>query len=174
VWPIVAIVALVAKNVVRTRAGRAMQAVRDRDLAAEVVGVPLARTKVSAFAISSAFAGVAGALLGSFQLFAQASQWDLFLSIQFLAIIIVGGIGTIYGPILGALAVAGSPRIIERYSGSIPFIASGPNAGGLSIAQATQLLYGILIVFFLIVEPHGLAGVWRRIKTYFTAWPFSY
>lgn len=176
VWPLVALTALVATNIVRSRPGRAMQAVRDRDVAAEVVGVQLARTKVGAFAISSAMAGIAGALFGSFQLYAQASQWDLFFSIQFLAIIIVGGVATIQGSILGAIAVGGAPRIIERYASSIPLIAppTKPNASGLTVAQASQLLYGLLIVFFLIVEPHGLAGVWRRVKTWFATWPFSY
>lgn len=177
-WILVAVAALIAKNVVRTRPGRAMQAVRDRDLAAEVVGVGLARTKIASFALSSAFAAVAGALYGEYLQFVNADLWappgGLLLSIQFVAIIIVGGVGTIYGSIIGAIAVGGAPRIIERYSSSIPFIAKSSTGSGLTLAQANQLLFGLLIVFFLVVEPHGLAGLWRRIKAYFAAWPFSY
>ena len=98
----VALAALLAKNIVRTRPGRAMQAIRDRDVAAEVIGVSLARYKVGAFAVSSALAAVAGGLLGGYQRVRRArSEWTLFLSIQFVAIIIVGGLGTIFGSILG-------------------------------------------------------------------------
>ena len=177
IWGMVALTALIAKNLVRTRPGRAMQAVRDRDLAAEVVGVRLARYKIGAFVISSAMAAVSGALLGAYQQFVQPDSWSLFLSIQYIVIIIVGGIGTIYGSIIGALLLGAVPEIVNKYSRSIPFVAktaTGSHGFHLSVFQFNQVLYGLLIVLFLIFEPLGLAAVWQRLKAYFKAWPFSY
>lgn len=174
VWFIVALGALLAKNIVRTRPGRAMQAVRDRDVAAEVVGVNLARYKVAAFAISSAYAAVAGALLGSYSEFITPDQWSLPLAIQFVAILIVGGVGTIFGSILGALFIAGGPLVIEDRAGSIPLVSWLTEQGGMSTATFNQLLFGLVIILFLVLEPHGLAGIWFRIRNYFKAWPFSY
>jgi branched-chain amino acid transport system permease protein len=174
IWLMVAIVALVAKNIVRTRPGRAMQAIRDRDVAAEIIGVNLARYKVGAFALSSGIAAVCGALLGSYTAFLHPDQWSLFISIQFIAIVIVGGAGTIFGSVLGSLFVAGAPPVIEEYASSIPLVSWLTDQGGMSIDTFNQLLYGLVIVLFLVLEPHGLAGIWFRIKAYFKTWPFSY
>ena len=175
-WIIVAVGALLAKNLVRTRPGRAMQAVRDRDLAAEVIGVSLFRYKVGAFAISSAYAAVAGAMYGALQQYVSPTEWNLFLSIQFVAIIILGGLGTIFGGIVGALVVGAMPKIINEYSDSIPFVtaAGGGDDGIISASSLNNVIYGLLIVLFLVFEPRGLAAVWLRIKAYFRAWPFSY
>src|SRR5690606_33054921 len=107
VWAVVAIVVILTKNLVRSRAGRAMQAVRDRDLSAEVIGVNLARYKVGAFAWSSGFAALAGALYGIVTERLEVPVFNLFLSITFVAMIIIGGVGTIFGSILGALLVFG-------------------------------------------------------------------
>jgi branched-chain amino acid transport system permease protein len=138
-WLFVALVALVAKNVVRTRPGRAMQAIRDRDMAAEVVGVSLLRYKVGAFALSSAFTAFAGALfatlvLGSIRPDQFGAAAGLVISIQFVAIIIVGGMGTIYGSILGALVIAGLPGLISRISSSLPFLKQGSDDWGIMTA----------------------------------------
>lgn len=175
VWGLVALVALLMKNIVRTRPGRALQAVRDRDLAAAVIGVEPGRTKVWAFAISSALAAGAGALYGSYQQFVSPDEWTLFLSIQYIAIIIVGGIGTIYGTILGALFIGALPSIIEEYSHSIPGVSTGAGDDGfISVFALNQAIFGVLIVAFLLLEPRGLAAVWLRVKTYFRTWPFRY
>jgi branched-chain amino acid transport system permease protein len=175
IWGVVAIVALLAKNIVRTRPGRAIQAVRDRDVAAEVIGVRLGTYKVGAFAVSSALAGLAGALFGAYQQFVSPEEWTLFLSIQYIAIIIVGGVGTIFGSILGALFLGGLPAIIEEYSDSIPGVAtSAGDDGFISVFSLNQAIFGALIVLFLVFEPRGLAAIWLRIKAYFKAWPFSY
>jgi branched-chain amino acid transport system permease protein len=176
VWGVVAICALLAKNIVRTRPGRAMQAVRDRDVAAEVIGVSLARYKVGAFVISSALAAVAGALFGAYQQFVQPDAWDLFLSIQYIAIIIVGGVGTVFGSILGAIFIGAVPQLVDKFSGHIPFISKSTAGSGfhLTVFQVNQIIYGVLIVAFLVLEPRGLAAVWLRIKAYFKTWPFSY
>jgi branched-chain amino acid transport system permease protein len=179
-WAAVAITALIAKNIVRTRPGRAMQAVRDRDVAAEVVGVSLVRYKVSAFALSSAIAAVAGAFYGAaVQQFVNPEQFGgtlgLVLSIQFIAVIIIGGMGTIYGAVLGAFMVGGLPQLIQRYSSSLPLLIDRPGGSGIiSVASFNNLIFGVLIIVFLMVEPMGLAALWRRLKGYFAFWPFSF
>jgi branched-chain amino acid transport system permease protein len=177
VWFVVAVAALLAKNITRTRPGRAMQAVRDRDVAAEVIGVSLARYKVGAFVISSALAAVAGALFASYQQFVQPDSWDLFLSIQYIAIIIVGGVGTIFGSVLGAIFIGAVPQLVDKFSSHIPLVSKSAGGGGgfhLTVFQLNQMIFGALIVIFLVLEPRGLAAVWLRIKAYFKAWPFSY
>jgi branched-chain amino acid transport system permease protein len=176
VFAMLALSALVAKNIVRSRPGRAMQAVRDRDVAAEVIGVSLARYKIGAFVVSSAMAAVAGALFGAHQQFVQPGGWDLILSIQYIAIIIVGGIGTIFGTILGAFFIAVIPQLVDRFSRDIPLVAKSATSHGFQITvfEFNQLVFGLLIVGFLVLEPRGLAALWLRIKAYFKTWPFSY
>jgi branched-chain amino acid transport system permease protein len=175
VWGLVAVVALLAKNLVRTRPGRALQAVRDRDQAAEVIGVRVGRYKIGAFVVSSAMAAVAGALFGTYQQFVSPDEWNLLLSIQYIAIIIVGGLGTIFGSILGAVFVGALPALIDRYSAEIPGVATEVGDGGfISVFALNQAIFGLLIVLFLVLEPRGLAGIWLRVKMYFKAWPFSY
>lgn len=175
-WGLVAVVALLIKNIVRTRPGRALQAVRDRDIAAEVVGVSLFRYKVSAFVISSAIAAVAGVLYGLYLGFLTPNEESLglVLSIQFLAIIVVGGIGTIYGSILGAILIGALPRIIDEFADSFPFVTSDPAKSGFTKGALSTAVYAVLIIVFLVLEPRGLAGIWRRIQAYFKTWPFSY
>jgi len=150
--------ALFVWNLSRTRTGRAMQAVRERELAASVLGVNLARTKVTAFVISSFLAGVSGALYGSFISFAQPGDWSLTISIQYLAAIIVGGMGTVMGPILGSIVVFGLPDVIQNLS-----FVSQNGGGGLSATDFASIVYGVLIIVFLVVQPEGLMGLARRI-----------
>ncbi|MDP1819581.1 MAG: branched-chain amino acid ABC transporter permease [Acidimicrobiales bacterium] len=178
VWAIVAIVALLAKNLVRSRAGRAMQAVRDRDLSAEVIGVNLARYKVGAFAWSSALAALSGALYGIVTNRLETGIFTLFLSITFVAMLIIGGVGTIFGSILGALLVSGGQQLIARNSSAFVFdpiiIASPGDSGFLSIGEFNNILFGLFIVVFLMFEPRGLAALWLRAKAWLLTWPFSY
>lgn len=176
VWAFVALAALLARNLVRSRTGRAMQAVRDRDLAAEVIGVSQMRIKVGVFALSSAYAAVGGALYYSVIQQnlepTQVSQLQgLVTSIIFVAIIIVGGLGSIWGAVVGAIVVEGLPQVINKYTSSLPFL--GPD-GIMSVASFNNLVFGVMIVAFLLLEPYGLAALWRRVKGYFAAWPFSY
>jgi branched-chain amino acid transport system permease protein len=188
-----------AKNLARTRTGRALQAIRDRDIAAEVMGVPEARYKRIAFALSSFAAGVAGALLGSVIGSLNPEYWSLVLSVQFIAILLIGGIGTVTGTILGSIFVVASARLIEDGTGLLEEAASGsgplakladlvvvrgqdfglislaPVGGpGISIFQFNQIFYGLLVVAFLIFEPLGLYGIWIRVRNYWKGWPFSY
>jgi len=182
VWALVAVVLLLTHNLVRTRPGRAMQAVRDRDLAAEIIGMSIARYKVGAFAVSAMLAAVAGGLYAVVQQYVSPTEFSgqlgLFLSIQYIAIIIVGGIGTLYGSVLGAFVVGAMPRLIESMSHNVdlPFVSGdkGGNRGFLTVFSLNQMLFGVLIVVFLLLEPRGLAAVWSRVKGYFKSWPFSY
>ncbi len=179
-WGLVALAALIAKNLVRTRPGRAMQAVRDRDLSAEVIGVDLARTKVGAFAVACSMASVAGVVYALLQKFVVPEELSgtrgLFLSITFVAIIIIGGVATIYGPILGALLVIYGQRFIADHAdlAILDPIVEGGDGGFLTTGELNRILFGLLIVIFLLVEPRGIAALWMRIKIWFLSWPFSY
>lgn len=166
VWGVVGVCALLAKNLVRSRTGRALQAVRDRDLAAEAIGVSLTRYKVGAFAVSSAFAAVSGALyfgvvLRSINPEQVTGSLGLILSIQFVAAIIIGGVGTIHGSIIGALFVAGLPEVVSRQATHIPFVGNGK---AFTVGSFSNLIFGALIIVLLLVEPHGFAALWRRTK----------
>ena len=165
IWAIVAVITIAGANIARSRQGRALQAVRDRDIAAELSGVDLTRTKVSAFALSSALAALAGGLLGAYQAYVSPSEWSLFLSIQFLAVIIVGGLGSVYGPVIGALFVGALPRVIEEYSDSIPGVAAGGGDDGfITVFALNQVLFGLLVIGFLVLEPRGLAHLATRVR----------
>jgi branched-chain amino acid transport system permease protein len=178
VWAAVALSALVAKNLVRSRPGRAMQAIRDRDLSAEVIGVNLARYKVGAFAWSSAFAALSGALYGIVTSRLETGIFDLFLSITFVAMLIIGGAGTVFGSILGALLVSGGQQVIARNSGAAlfdPLIVTSPGEPGLfSIGEFNNILFGLGIVLFLLFEPRGVAALWLRFRTWVSSWPLPY
>ncbi|HEX4107090.1 MAG TPA: branched-chain amino acid ABC transporter permease [Solirubrobacteraceae bacterium] len=157
---ILAISLLFVWNLSRTRMGRAMQAVRERELAASVMGIDLARTKIAAFVVSSFFAGICGALYGSFLSFAQPGDWDLTLSIQYLAAIIIGGMGTVMGPVLGAFVVFGLADVIKTLS-----FVSQNGSGGISPNDFSSMVYGVLIIGFLVVEPRGLMGLGARFTS---------
>ena len=170
IWAVVIITTLLAKNIIRSRPGRAMQAVRDRDVAASVIGVNLARYKISAFALSSAYAAIAGALYGAYYNYVSPEHWNLFLSIQFIAVIIVGGVGTLFGSIIGGLFVGSLPSLISANGDKLAFVEDI----GITVPELQAILFGIVIIVFLVLEPHGLAGIWFRLKAYFKTWPFSY
>lgn len=168
------VMAIAARNLTRSKLGRAFAAVRDRDIAAAVMGVSLFRTKTLAFTISSFYAGIAGALLVVVIGRVTPANWNLFLSIEFLAVILIGGIATISGSIMGAAFVVLMPRLVSDLAPHVPFISTTPGAGLLSVFQLQTILFGALIVLFLILEPRGLYGLWIRIRNYWKAWPFSY
>lgn len=164
---------LAARNLARSRMGRAFAAVRDRDIAAEVMGVPLTRTKVIAFGISSFYAGIAGALLvianGGY---IEPTYFGLFLSVDFLAMILIGGPATISGSLAGAAFVTLLPRVVRTLGESTGGVVG--DSGILSTEQLENVLFGAFIVGFLILEPRGLYGLWMRVRNYWKAWPFSY
>ncbi len=168
------IMGFLAKNLVRSRIGRAFAAIRDRDIAAEIIGVPIARYKVIAFVVSSFYAGVTGAVLWMFAGFVVPSSFNLLLSIEYVAMVLIGGVATIAGSIMGATLITFLPRLVDNLAGFLPFISESPTGGFLTASQVEEMLFGGLIVLFLIVEPQGLYGIWVRIRNYFKAWPFSY
>lgn len=174
VWAVVAVLGLAARNLTRTRPGRALQAIRDRDLAAEIIGVSQLHYKVGAFVVSSGYAACAGAIYASYARFLSPLDFSLFLSIQFVAMIVVGGIGTIHGSILGALFLTLLPRFVESVSSRLPFVSTDGAGAGLTVQSLNQAMFGVLIIAFLLFEPLGLAEIWRRITRYFKSWPFSY
>lgn len=190
---------LVHKNIARTRVGRAFAAIRDRDVAAEVMGVNEVRYKALAFAISSFFAGVSGALLASYFGSRIPEVWDLLLAVEIIAIILIGGAGTTAGVLLGAFFVVTVPRLVETLTAWMADVSAGEGLGasiagvvvstgpndfglvgtsavgpGLSVFQLNLLLYGLLIILFLLFEPLGLYGIWLRIRNYWKGWPFTY
>jgi branched-chain amino acid transport system permease protein len=165
--------ALAARNIARSRVGRAFSAVRDRDIAAEVIGVPLTRYKLLAFAISSFYAGCAGALLHTVSGFFDPTSFDLLLSVQYIAMVLIGGVATISGSIAGALFITLLPRLTRELPALIPFISADTTVYP-NVFQVEAVLYGLLIVLFLVFEPRGLFGIWVRIRNYWKSWPFSY
>lgn len=164
-WGLVAVVTWLIANMVRRRPGRALRAVRDRDIAAEVAGVSNFRYKVGAFVVSSAIAAMGGVLFGLWvqNLTPDQANLGIMLSIQYLAVIVIGGIGTVYGPIIGALVVTSLEPVLKYFAGSIPGVTDTPNSGGIFTGTLAQIIYGVLIVVFLIFEPRGLAGLWQRL-----------
>jgi len=154
-------------NLGRSRHGRAMAAVRDRELAAAVLGVDVARTKVMVFVGSSMLAGLSGALYGSYLGFVVPTQWDLALSIEYVVMIVVGGMATVWGPVLGAAFVIGLPALLQNVSSSLPFLATGSNNhGSISVSDASAIVYGVVLVVFLLVEPRGIMGLGRRLASF--------
>jgi branched-chain amino acid transport system permease protein len=145
-------------NVMRSRAGRAFQAVRDNETGATIMGVNLFEAKMGAFVLSSFLAGIAGALFASYSRYVIPTYWSLALSIQFVAAIIIGGIASVWGSILGAAFVFGLPLVIDHFS-LLP-VSSG--SGVISSGDLNALIYGLLIVIFLLFEPGGAIGLARR------------
>jgi branched-chain amino acid transport system permease protein len=168
--------AVLGRNLARSAIGRAFSAVRDRDIAAEIIGVSLMKYKVMAFTISSFYAGIAGALFFMVIGFAEPGSFSLLLSIQYIAMVLIGGIATISGSIMGTLFIVTLPRLVQQVAHHVPFIATGPTPGSslLTVFQLEAVLYGLLIIGFLIAEPRGLFGIWLRVRNYWKGWPFSY
>jgi branched-chain amino acid transport system permease protein len=150
-------------NVMRSRAGRAFQAMRDNEVGAAIMGVNIFQAKMGAFILSSFLAGIAGALFASYSSYVVPAYWDLTLSIQFVAAIIVGGIASVRGSILGAFFVFAIPRVIDQFS-LLPLHSSG---NGLSSGDLNALIYGLLIIVFLLFEPGGVMGLVRKGRGWF-------
>jgi branched-chain amino acid transport system permease protein len=175
---LLAVMGLAARNLFRSKVGRAMAAIRDRDIAAEIMGINLARYKLIAFVVSSFFAGIAGALLYSTVGRLQPESFGFLLSIEYIAMILIGGVATVSGSIMGAFFLTlALPKLVEWLAG-LPLvglvISDEVGRGILDIFQFEQLLFGLLIIAFLIFEPLGLYGIWIRVRNYWKAFPFSY
>jgi branched-chain amino acid transport system permease protein len=170
VLAIVVVLALIAKNLVRSATGRAWMAVRDMDVAAEVIGIPLMRTKLLAFAVSSFYCGVAGALWAFVHLGAwEPLTFDVNRSFQVLFMIIIGGLGSLLGAFLGAAFIFTVPILINQ----VPAAFGVPISTALA-AHLEAMIFGSLIIFFLIAEPHGFARLWQIGKEKLRLWPFPH
>ncbi len=167
---VVGLLTLVAINLTRGRIGRMWKAVRDMDIAAELVGINLLKTKLLAFAVSSYIVGVAGALfVFQWRGAAEPNLFDIPLSFRVLFIAIIGGLGSILGNFLGALLIVALPVII----GLVP-AWFGVSISSATIEHLNVMIIGALIIFFLIVEPHGLARLWAIIREKLVIWPFPH
>ena len=168
---IVAFMALLAKNMVRSSTGRAWMAVRDMDVAAQVIGFRLMRTKLLAFAVSSFYCGVAGALYAYTYIgTVEPEGFNLDLSFKILFMIIIGGVGSIMGSFLGAAFIVLLPIFLDNF---VPMIF-GDSLGAGFVSNFQLIVFGGLIIFFLIVEPHGLARLWQIAKEKLRLWPFPH
>lgn len=170
------VMGLAAKNLFRSRVGRALAAIRDRDIAAEMMGIPLARYKLIAFTMSSFYAGIAGALFWAVVGRLTAEGFNFLLSIKYIAMILIGGVATVSGSIMGAFFIIFLPKVVEWLAGlpGLSHVISKDPAGMINTFQFEQILFGLFIVGFLILEPMGLYGIWIRVRNYWKGWPFSY
>jgi len=166
--PVTVLMVLGAANLFRTRVGRAFIAIRDRDISAEVLGIPLLRYKLLSFGLSSFYAGVAGGLWAYFFRVVTPESFPLLMSIFFLAAIIVGGMGTILGAILGAIFMTMVPELLKLVVDLLP----GGTELTVFLSPVRTIIFGALIIGFLVFEPQGLAEVWRRMRRFFHLWPF--
>jgi branched-chain amino acid transport system permease protein len=170
-WGLVAIVTIATVNLFRTHFGRAFIAIRDQDIAASVMGVDLFKYKLLAFAVSSFLVGLAGALTAHYRSIVTWERFTVDVSVTYLAMIIIGGLGSVTGSFLGATFMTLLPVVLTNLGRavktSLPIIDS-------IIPFIQQGMFGLVIILFLILEPEGLNKIWKNIKDYFRLWPFSY
>jgi branched-chain amino acid transport system permease protein len=169
---IACLVTFLTKNLVRTRAGRAFIAIRDNDLAAEVMGINLWAYKLLAFFIGCVFAGVAGSLLVHYIAFASVDQFPFMNSVWYLGMLIVGGMGSTAGAIFGAVSLKLLDELVTIAGPALA--AAFPAIAAQAAASLSLIMRGLVIILFLIFEPRGLYHWWERIKAYYRLWPFSY
>jgi branched-chain amino acid transport system permease protein len=169
--PITALCLLGARNLFRTAIGRAFMAVRDQDIAAATIGINVTRTKVFAFAVSSGFVGLAGALTAHYTETVTWERFTLDISISYLAMILVGGLGSIAGTVYGAAFITMLPPLLTELSSGVrdvmPFLAN-------QLPAIQNAVFGLVIIIFLLIEPRGLNHIWSRVKAYVRVWPFRY
>jgi branched-chain amino acid transport system permease protein len=158
---------VVAKNILRSRAGRAFVAIRDNDLAAEVMGVNLLSYKLQAFFIGCVFAGVAGGLSAQYYSYANIEQFPFFDSVWLLGMLIVGGMGSTSGVIYGVIAIKLLQQLATKLGPSLAEIVNPQAAVGLSL-----IVPSLAIIIFLIFAPRGISHIWERFRNYYQAWPY--
>jgi branched-chain amino acid transport system permease protein len=161
-----------AKNIIRSKIGRAFIAVRDNDVSAEIIGIPIFPYKLLSFSISAFYAGIAGALFAGLLRTAIPEGYTFLHSIIFLAMVLVGGLGRLVGTVFGVIFITLVPVILDLI---VSYIANvyDPNFTIL-LGPLKELVFGGLIILFIILEPEGLVGVWIRIRDYFKIWPLPY
>jgi branched-chain amino acid transport system permease protein len=163
--------AVFATNLTRTRVGLALMAVRDRDYAAQVLGVDLLYYKALAFALGAAYAGVAGSLFAHYNRVIGAEHFSLAQSIDFLAMLVIGGLGSVWGPHLGAAFV----RTLTQLSKiGAPLLAASIPMLGRATTSMRDIVFGLVLIGVLVWEPGGLATLFRKLKRYVDLWPFPH
>lgn len=170
----VVVLYLMATNLMRTRDGRALVAVRDHYLSAEIMGIHLTKYRILSFGISSFYAGIGGALYGHYLGYVSVEGFTILLSIQFLGMIIIGGLGSIKGSLMGAAFMVLLPEFMEWSMGGVEAIFGSVPAIQNGLPYLKEIAIGLAIILFLIFEPDGLNYRWRQIKTYWKLYPFSY
>ena len=161
---------LLSLNLMRARSGRAWQAIRTHETVAEALGIGIAGYKLLAFVISSAITAVAGALFAYYRGFVSVEAFSLFLTVQYLAMVIIGGMGSLLGALLGAIFVTLFPYLIEAALLALP----GAQSYAGVLFAINYAAFGLVMILFLVFEPLGLVGIWRRIQSYFLLWPFKH
>ena len=161
---------LICINLLRSRSGRAWRAIHARETVAEALGISVAGYKLLAFVISSSMTAVAGCLFAYYRGFVSVEAFDLFLTIQYVAMIIIGGMGSLLGAQLGAVFVTVFPYVIEALLGLLPNVQK--LAG--DIFAVNYASFGVVMILFLVLEPLGLVGIWHRVQNWFLLWPFKY
>jgi branched-chain amino acid transport system permease protein len=162
---LVAIAYYYGRHLTEGRPGRALETVRDSEVAAAVMGVDVTRYKAAAFTVSSMYAGLAGVLLALIYNRIVPETFGLPLSVEFLAMIVVGGLGSIRGAVLGGAFVSMLPKLLDHYSDSLPFLAQPGSGSGIEPGQAARFAFGAAIVAILLFAPGGLGSLGRRIRT---------
>ncbi len=165
-----AISLIICINLLRSRSGRAWRALHARETVAEALGISIARYKLLAFVITSSMTSVAGCLFAYYRGFVSIEAFDLYLSIQYVAMIIIGGMGSLLGALLGAAFVTLFPYAIESLLNLLPNVQK--LAG--DVFAVNYAAFGVVMVLFLVLEPLGLVGIWQRVQSYFLLWPFKY
>jgi branched-chain amino acid transport system permease protein len=162
-----------AVNIMRSKYGRAFIAIRDNDRAAEGMGIPIFKYKLLSFAISSFYAGFAGALWAYYMVSITTEPFNLGLSVEYIAMVIIGGMGNIPGAIFGATFITLLNELLRYVTGllmNVGFVTSS----GLNMAPLREFVFGLAIVLFILLEPRGIAELWRILRSSFRLWPFSY
>jgi len=159
------------RNLFRTKIGRALIAIRDRDIAANLIGISLLKYKLLAFSLSSFYAGIAGSLWGYYTNIITPEHFTIVLSIDYLAMIIIGGLGSILGTVFGVIFMTLLPELLTTVS-----IMLKDTFGQVTtlLSAIKGVVFALAIILFLLLEPDGLAEIWRRVKSYWKLWPFSY
>ena len=157
-------------NLLRSRSGRAWRAIRSHETVAEALGIGIASYKLLAFVVSSAITAVAGALFAYYRGFVSVEAFSLFLTIQYVAMVIIGGMGSLLGALLGAVFVTLFPYWIEAALAALPGAARYASV----LFAVNYAAFGLVMILFLVFEPLGLVGIWHRIQTFFLLWPFKH
>jgi branched-chain amino acid transport system permease protein len=164
------LVIVFAINLIRSRTGRAWMAIRDRDVAAEALGIKVAGSKLSAFVVCSVITSIAGCLFAYYHGFVSVEAFSLFMTIEYIAMIIIGGLGTILGAVFGTIFVVVLPYAIDM----VVDLFRVPSRFTTYMFAIKFAGFGLIMIIFLVLEPAGLVGIWQRIRDYFILWPFKY